>query len=235
MDDGLLSSAGTNRSQEWNRRGKLSDSSTKRKLFVWWHESLTWYKLILQIISVAKKGDVVGEIGVLCYRPQLFTVRTRSLCQILRLNRPVFLSIVQSNVGDGTIIINNLLQVYFWSPNGIKLFISHLIFFTELGSDIGIKISTVQFLKDKQDPVMDALLREIESMLTKGRLDLPLTLSFAVVRGDDMLLHQLLKRGLDPNESDNNGHTALVWIYPLTFGNLSLFNFDFDFLSFNFF
>jgi ankyrin repeat protein len=40
-------------------------------------------------------------------------------------------------------------------------------------------------------------------------LDLPITLCFAVTREDDLLLHQLLKRGLDPNESDNNGLTAL--------------------------
>lgn len=69
----------------------------------------------------------------------------------------------------------------------------------------------VQYLKEQMDdPLMEGLLRDIETMLTRGRLELPLTLSFAVVRGDDLLLHQLLRRGLDPNESDNNGHTALV-------------------------
>ena len=58
---------------------------------------------------------------------------------------------------------------------------------------------------------MEGVSRDIEKMLTHGRLDLPLTLSFAVIRDDDLLLHQLLRRGLDPNESDSNGHTALVW------------------------
>ncbi|TVU35773.1 hypothetical protein EJB05_17676, partial [Eragrostis curvula] len=129
-----------------------------------------------QVAGVAKSGDAVGEIGVLCYRPQLFTVRTKSLCQLLRMNRTAFLSIVQSNVGDGTIIMNNLIQL----------------------------------LKEQKDnSVMVGVLKEIESMLARGRLDLPITLCFAVNRGDDFLLHQLLKRGLDPNESDNNGHTAL--------------------------
>ncbi|XP_074562399.1 potassium channel AKT1-like [Curcuma longa] len=129
-----------------------------------------------EIVRIAQKGDLLGEIGVLCYRPQFLTVRTRSLCQLLRLNRTTFLSIVQSNVGDGTIIISNLLQ----------------------------------YLKEQRDnPLMEGLLKEIESMLTRGRLDLPLTLCFAILREDDFLLHQLLRRGLDPNESDNNGHTAL--------------------------
>lgn len=41
----------------------------------------------------------------------MVTVRTKGLCQLLRLNRTAFLNIVQANVGDGTIIMNNFLQV----------------------------------------------------------------------------------------------------------------------------
>ncbi|XP_021276040.1 potassium channel AKT1-like [Herrania umbratica] len=128
-----------------------------------------------QVVGEAKTGDLLGEIGVLCYRPQLFTVRTKRLCQLLRLNRTTFLNIIQANVGDGTIIMNNLLQ----------------------------------HLKDMNDPIMEGVLMETENMLARGRMDLPLNLCFATLRGDDLLLHQLLKRGLDPNESDNNGRTAL--------------------------
>ncbi|XVF34729.1 hypothetical protein REPUB_Repub18cG0084200 [Reevesia pubescens] len=128
-----------------------------------------------QVVGEAQTGDLCGEIGVLCYRPQLFTVRTKRLCQLLRLNRTTFLNIIQANVGDGTIIMNNLLQ----------------------------------HLKDMNDPVMQGVLTETENMLARGRMDLPLNLCFAALRGDDLLLHQLLKRGLDPNESDNNGRTAL--------------------------
>lgn len=68
----------------------------------------------------------------------------------------------------------------------------------------------VQYLKQLKDPIMEGVLVETENMLARGRLDLPLTLCFAALRGDDLLLHHLLKRGLDPNESDNNGRTALV-------------------------
>ena len=69
-----------------------------------------------------------------------------------------------------------------------------------------------QHLKDvkDKDPIMEGVLLETENMLARGRLDLPLSLCFATLRGDDLLLHQLLKRGLDPNESDNNGRTSLV-------------------------
>lgn len=57
---------------------------------------------------------------------------------------------------------------------------------------------------------MEGVLLETENMIARGRMDLPLTLCFAALRGDDLLLHHLLKRGLDPNESDNNARTALV-------------------------
>ncbi|XP_077211663.1 potassium channel AKT1-like isoform X2 [Tasmannia lanceolata] len=128
-----------------------------------------------QVVREAKTGDVFGEVEVLSYRPQLFTVRTKRLCQLLRINRTSFLNIVQSNIGDGTIIMNNLLQ----------------------------------HLKEMKDPVMEGVLAETENMLARGRMDLPLSLCFAAIRGDDLLLHQLLKRGLNPNESDNSGRTAL--------------------------
>ena len=65
-------------------------------------------------------------------------------------------------------------------------------------------------MKDVDDPIMSEVLVETENMLARGRMDLPLSLCFAALRGDNLLLHQLLKRGLDPNESDNNGRTALV-------------------------
>lgn len=63
------------------------------------------------MVGEAQTGHVFGEVGVLCYRPQLFTVRTKRLSQLLRLNRTAFLNLVQANVGDGAIIMNNLLQV----------------------------------------------------------------------------------------------------------------------------
>uniref|UniRef100_A0A7N0U6V9 Potassium channel n=1 Tax=Kalanchoe fedtschenkoi TaxID=63787 RepID=A0A7N0U6V9_KALFE len=126
-------------------------------------------------VGEAKTGDIVGEIGVLCYRPQAFTVRTKRLSQLLRLNRTSFLNIIQANISDGTVIMNNLLR----------------------------------HLKEQKDPFMEHILLETEHMLAHGQLDLPLSLCFAAMRGDDSLLGQLLKRGLDANESDRNGRTAL--------------------------
>ena len=76
-----------------------------------------------QVVGELRPGDLCGEIGVLCYRPQLFTVRTKRLSQLLRLNRTTFLNIVQANVGDGTVIMNNLLKVC--SSSSISLRINY--------------------------------------------------------------------------------------------------------------
>ncbi|KAL2543937.1 Potassium channel AKT1 [Forsythia ovata] len=130
---------------------------------------------IEQVLRELKTGDVCGEVGVLCYKPQLFTVRTKRLSQLLRLNRTSFLNIVRANVGDGAIIMNNLLQ----------------------------------HLKEYKDPVMQTISADTEYMLAQGRMDMPLSLCFAAERGDEVLLHHLLRRGLDPNELNRNGRTAL--------------------------
>ncbi|KAG0600693.1 hypothetical protein M758_11G053600 [Ceratodon purpureus] len=63
-----------------------------------------------QILFTAHSGDVIGEIGVLCYMPQPFTVRSRKLSQLLRIDRTVFMSVVQSFQEDGQRIVDNLLQ-----------------------------------------------------------------------------------------------------------------------------
>ncbi|KAA8514934.1 hypothetical protein F0562_018280 [Nyssa sinensis] len=63
-----------------------------------------------QVLGKAVAGDTLGEIGVLCHRPQPFTVRTTEICQILRLSRTTLMNIIQVNTEDGSIIMNNLFQ-----------------------------------------------------------------------------------------------------------------------------
>ena len=67
-----------------------------------------------------------------------------------------------------------------------------------------------QHLKEQSDPLMEAVLLDTTHILAQGRMDLPLGLCFAAMREDDLLLHQLLKRGTDPNEMDSSRRTALV-------------------------
>lgn len=68
----------------------------------------------------------------------------------------------------------------------------------------------MQHLRDEKDPIMEGILTDVEHMLARGKSGMPLSLGFAAKRSDDLLLHQLLRRGADPNETDHNGRTAMV-------------------------
>ncbi|KAL5989966.1 hypothetical protein ACLOJK_010861 [Asimina triloba] len=64
-----------------------------------------------QIQGRAFPGEVFGEIGVLCNKPQPFTAQTRELSQILRLSRASLTNIINANLEDGSIIMNNLAKL----------------------------------------------------------------------------------------------------------------------------
>lgn len=66
---------------------------------------------LLQDLGKVVAGDVFGEVGVLCYRPQPFSVRTTEISQILRLTRTSLVNIMQVNKEDGHVIMNNLSMV----------------------------------------------------------------------------------------------------------------------------
>ncbi|KAL3643634.1 hypothetical protein CASFOL_014449 [Castilleja foliolosa] len=61
-----------------------------------------------QIVGKASAGDMFGEIGVLCGKPESFVVQTTEISQILRLNKTTFLNILQANPVDERIVMNNL-------------------------------------------------------------------------------------------------------------------------------
>ncbi|WZZ13971.1 hypothetical protein YC2023_107060 [Brassica napus] len=63
-----------------------------------------------QIQGKAVVGDMFGEIGVLCYRPQPFTVTTTELSQILRISRTSLMSAMHVHAEDGRAIMNNLFK-----------------------------------------------------------------------------------------------------------------------------
>ncbi|KAK9696962.1 hypothetical protein RND81_08G006800 [Saponaria officinalis] len=64
-----------------------------------------------KVVLKVQPEDTFGEIGVLCDRPEPFTVRTTELSQILRLNRNSLSSIIQVNKADGQIVMSNLFSV----------------------------------------------------------------------------------------------------------------------------
>jgi potassium channel len=74
-------------------------------------------------------------------------------------------------------------------------------------------VIVLQYLKEKKgSPAIAAVAEEMEDMLARGQLELPVTVYFAASKGDDYLIHQLLKRGHDPNDSDTALVMKVVWI-----------------------
>ncbi|KAI3466821.1 hypothetical protein Pfo_023484 [Paulownia fortunei] len=61
-----------------------------------------------QITGNSSTGEMFGEIGVLCGKPQPFGVRTTEVSQILRLNKTTFLNILRANPEDERSVMNNL-------------------------------------------------------------------------------------------------------------------------------
>ncbi|KZV48331.1 hypothetical protein F511_29248 [Dorcoceras hygrometricum] len=63
-----------------------------------------------QIIEKVCKGDMFGEIGVLCRKPQPYGARTTEVSHILRLKSSAFLNVLRENPADESIVMNNLFQ-----------------------------------------------------------------------------------------------------------------------------
>ncbi|CAK9863968.1 unnamed protein product [Sphagnum jensenii] len=162
-----------------------------------------------QFLTTVHPGDIVGEIGVLCYIPQPFTVCTRKLSQVLRLDRSVFMCIVQSFPEDGQRIVDNLLQHLRESDDPC---------FSELSSEIesllgqgGVDMITSLCLVAASGnyKLMELLLNQGANPNTtdySGRT--PLVIVSAMGHHDCAAL--LLDHGADINHTDVDGRVPLI-------------------------
>ncbi|KAL5854600.1 hypothetical protein ACOSQ4_004402 [Xanthoceras sorbifolium] len=62
------------------------------------------------LVGTLHSGDMFGEVGALCCRPQTFTFRTRTLSQLLRLKTSALNEAMESKQEDNVAILKNLLQ-----------------------------------------------------------------------------------------------------------------------------
>ncbi|XP_027355749.1 potassium channel AKT1-like [Abrus precatorius] len=163
---------------------------------------------IEQVVGEAQSGDVVGEIGVLCYRPQVFTVRTKRLSQILRLNRTAFLNLAHSNVGDGTIIMNNFLQHLQESRHpGMDSVLAETEAMLARGR-MEMPISTCFAAIRNDDLLLHRLLKkgsDPNEVDKNGKT----ALHIAASKGNDHCVTLLLEYGADPNIKDMDGSVPL--------------------------
>ncbi|KAK7328292.1 hypothetical protein VNO77_22395 [Canavalia gladiata] len=63
-----------------------------------------------RILGTLQTGDMFGEVGALCCRPQNFTYRTKTLTQLLKLKTNIFIEAMQIKKEDNIQILKNFLQ-----------------------------------------------------------------------------------------------------------------------------
>lgn len=63
------------------------------------------------VVGSLQSGDIFGEVGALCCRPQSFTYRTKTLSQLLRLKTSALLEAMQIKQDDNVTMFKNFLQV----------------------------------------------------------------------------------------------------------------------------
>ncbi|XP_057810433.1 potassium channel AKT1-like [Salvia miltiorrhiza] len=160
------------------------------------------------VFEELKRGGVCGEVGVLCYRPQVCTVRTKRLSQLLRLSRSSLLNMLQANIGDGTIIMNNLVQHLKEQDDPVMQEIladtEHML--TQGRVDMPL---TLCFAAARKDDLL--LQRMLKRGLDPNELDRdgrnPLHL--AASNGSIECVLLLLDHGADPNIRDSEGKVPL--------------------------
>ncbi|KAI5081093.1 hypothetical protein GOP47_0004276 [Adiantum capillus-veneris] len=163
---------------------------------------------IEELAGVAKPGDVVGEIGVLCFRPQPFTVRTRKLSQLLRINRVNFMNIVQANIKDGQIIVDNLCKHLKASKNPCLLEVANEIEETiavgQGGSALSLRYAA---LVGSHELMLQLVMQDIDLNIADHCGRTPLHI--AAANGHLECTGVLLDYGADPNTQDFDGSVPL--------------------------
>lgn len=64
-----------------------------------------------QVLGVLHSGDMFGEVGALCCRPQSYTYRTKTLSQLLGFKTTALIEAMQTKQPDNVSILKNFLQV----------------------------------------------------------------------------------------------------------------------------
>lgn len=151
------------------------------------------------VVGTLHSGDMFGEVGALCCRPQSFTFRTKTLSQILRLKTSTLIEAMQSKQEDNIAILKNFLQVCFFNNYQLHLLKEVRCLFPVL---------LMQHHKKIKDLKIGDLLEENGEEEEDG--DMSFNLLTAADTGNAAFLEELLRARLDPDVGDSKGRTPLV-------------------------
>ncbi|KAH9329909.1 hypothetical protein KI387_002017, partial [Taxus chinensis] len=92
----------------------------------------------------------------------------------------------------------------------------------EAPTDFYVLVSGSVHLKESKDTTFNELATEMEWLISRGRVDVPISLCFVSSRGDAQIMEQLLNRGMDPNETDYSSRTPLMRMAVFLYGEAIL-------------
>ncbi|CAN4110673.1 unnamed protein product [Withania somnifera] len=159
-----------------------------------------------QIVWTFKSGDMIGEVGAFCSRPQSYTYRTKTLSQLLKIRTINLIEAMKTRQEDNIIMIKNFLQ-HHKKLKGLRL--GDLLHGVGEGNgdpSMYVDLLTVastgnatfleELLKAKFDPDIGD---------TQGRTPLHIAAS----KGQEECVMVLLRHGCNIHLRDVNGNTAL--------------------------
>ncbi|XP_048503364.1 potassium channel AKT2 isoform X2 [Beta vulgaris subsp. vulgaris] len=159
------------------------------------------------VVGTLQVGDMFGEVAAICSTPQSFTIRTRTLAQLLRLNNSTLIEAMKFRQEDHVVMVNNFLQheaasrgheecVILLLNHGCNVLLRDLNDNTALWDAISAKHYNIFHLLYNYTTIQDPHIA--------GDL-----LTTATKRNDIAVIKDLLKCGLDVDSTNLHGLTAL--------------------------
>ncbi|CAI9103833.1 OLC1v1002404C1 [Oldenlandia corymbosa var. corymbosa] len=159
------------------------------------------------VIWSLKSGDMFGEVGAFCCRPQCFTYRTKMLSQLLRVKTSALIQAMKSKREDNVAMIKNFLRHH---KNLKDLHLGDLFLEgVEEDGDPNLSINLLSVASTGNAAFLDELLKaglDPDVGDSKGRTPLHI----AATKGHEECVMVLLKHACNIYLQDVDGNTA-IW------------------------
>ncbi|KAL1336370.1 hypothetical protein HN51_030742 [Arachis hypogaea] len=158
-----------------------------------------------RVLGTLQTGDMFGEVGALCCRPQSFTFRTKTLTQLLRLKTSTLIETMQVKKEDNIQILKNFLQ-HFKQLKDLSIRDLMVESVEEEDPDMAVNLLTVAttgnavFLEELLRAGLDPDIGDSEGKTP---------LHIAASNGHEDCVKVLLKHACNLHLRDINGNTAL--------------------------
>ncbi|XP_010245053.1 PREDICTED: potassium channel AKT2/3-like isoform X2 [Nelumbo nucifera] len=159
-----------------------------------------------RVVGTLRTGDIFGEVGALCLRPQSFTFRTKTLSQLLRLKTCALMEAMRAKGQDNKLILKNFLQHY----RELKDLNIHdmLIENGEGDGEPNMAVNLLTVASSGNAAFLDELLRaRLDPDIGDSRGRTPLHI--AASNGHEECVLVLLKHACKVNIKDVDGNTPL--------------------------